>query len=104
MIVEAILYVHDLERMAVFYERCFGLERGDAGDGHCGLRSDGWRLWLVQSDDAAPSGRRSQVPVKLAFQVASAESARALIEELGGELNARSWSFAGFERRDGTDP
>lgn len=109
---QAILYVRDLEPLAAFYRDCIGLAPADAGDGYCGLRGDGLVLWLVRGRqspgaDINPDGSlqpRSEVPIKLAFEVESIEQIRGSVESLGGSLAKAGWDFAGYHRRDVLDP
>ena len=112
MAAEAVLYVRDLEAMAAFYRQCIGLGPVDTGDGYCGLRADGLTLWLVRGQrlpgDGAeldvPARRRSEVPVKLAFDVGSVEEAGGVIATCGGSITPTIWEFAGYRRRDAIDP
>jgi predicted enzyme related to lactoylglutathione lyase len=109
---EAVLYVRDLEEMAAFYGQCIGLRPSETGDGYCGLQADDLRLWLVRGqgpaghghDRGAPARRRSEVPVKLAFEVGSIEQVLSAISALGGSVATDSWEFAGYRRHDAVDP
>jgi catechol 2,3-dioxygenase-like lactoylglutathione lyase family enzyme len=109
---EAVLYVRDLEVMAAFYGHGLGLRLDETGDGYRGLRSKGFTVWLVRGnpqpqDDAAddePARRRSDVTVKLGFELPSIELASSTITSLGGRISAKSWEFAGYLRRDVVDP
>jgi catechol 2,3-dioxygenase-like lactoylglutathione lyase family enzyme len=109
---EAVLYVERLSAMVDFYESCLGMQRLTAGGGYYGLRSTGWTLWLVrgrrQGDDDTASTetpvRRSEVPVKLCFAVASIDEARTAIADFGGEANRHAWDFEGSRRCDAVDP
>jgi predicted enzyme related to lactoylglutathione lyase len=109
---QAVLYVRDLELLAVFYRECIGLAPAETGDGYRELRADGLVLWLVggrQSPDADTDRdgsvrRRSDVPVKLAFEVGSIDRAAGSIEGFGGTVAQTSWNFAGYRRRDAVDP
>lgn len=110
--IQAVLYVRHLEPLAAFYRECIGLTPAEAGDGYRELRADGLVLWLVrgrQSPDADTDRdgsvrRRSEVPVKLAFEVGSIERVAASIEACGGAMAQTSWNFAGYRRRDAVDP
>ncbi len=112
MATEAVLYVRGLEAMVAFYGQCIGLRPVETGDGYCGLRADDLRLWLVRAQELPGDGadrdasarRRSEVPVKLAFDVGSIEQARCAIAALGGSVATASWEFAGYRRCDAVDP
>ena len=111
MATEAVLYVRDLEAMAAFYRQCIGLMPVETGDRYCGLRADALTLWLVRgqelpgcADSEAPARRRSEVPVKLAFDVGSIEQASSAIAALSGSITPISWDFAGYRRCDAIDP
>jgi len=109
---QAVLYVHDLEPLAAFYRECIGLTLAEAGDGYLELRADGLALWLVHGPQApgADTDRdgsvrwRSEVPVKLAFEVGSIDRVADAITASGGAMAKASWSFAGYRRRDAVDP
>jgi predicted enzyme related to lactoylglutathione lyase len=109
---EAVLYVRDLEPMAALYRQCIGLMPVETGDGYCGLRADAVTLWLVRqrqspgggADRDGPVRRRSEVPVKLAFDVGSIEKAGSAIAAFGASVTPTSWEFGGYRRRDAIDP
>jgi predicted enzyme related to lactoylglutathione lyase len=109
---ELIIYVADLDRMGRFYEGCLGLTAAERADDHVGLRSAEWTVWLVRGNrPAGPSDpgeheprRRSETPIKPAFIVPSIAAARAAVTEGGGTIATRTWSFAGYDRADATDP
>ena len=102
---QAVLYVHDLQRMVAFYEGCPGLRRVADDDGYAELRADGWTVWILRTPQAHGSGaRRSQIPVKLCFAVESIAAARATAAQLGGEVDEREWEFGGWRRCDAVDP
>ncbi|ADP80608.1 VOC family protein [Pseudofrankia inefficax] len=106
----AVIYVGDLERMRAFYEGCFGLTPADGADGYRGLESDAWLLTLVRSGDAVPTAtppdRRSNTPVKLAFEVADIEALRPVAGALGGQVSpaATAWEFRDALHCDCVDP
>lgn len=91
MATEAVLYTRNLETLGAFYRQCVGLVPVESGRDYCGLRADGLVLWLVRArhastgdaDPVAPR-RRSEVPVKLAFEVASIEEVASMIEACDG--------------------
>jgi len=111
----AILYVKDLIVMRAFYEECFGLSAVEPG-GHdfCVLASDDWDLSLVVVPKAIaatlvitdPPERREESPVKLAFEVASIEELRPVVNGSGGhaEPAESAWDFRGFRHLDCLDP
>jgi catechol 2,3-dioxygenase-like lactoylglutathione lyase family enzyme len=109
---EAVLYVRDLDRMAGFYVRFLKLRLAESGDGYRGLRADNFTLWLVLGEQRpqdnsrgdAPGDRRSDVPVKLGFEVPSINLVAPAIGALGGWVSPKSWEFAGYLRQDVADP
>ena len=108
---QAILYAHDLDRLFAFYTEGVGLAPGKTGDGFRQLRADEFVLWLVRGqapkpavDEGGSALRRSNVPVKLGFGVASIDRAAPVIERLGGTLATDCWQFADYTRRDAIDP
>ena len=106
----AVLYVGDLARMSAFYAGCFGLTVLDSAASYCGLESEAWLLTLVQSAEAQPSSipppRRSQTPIKLAFEVDSIEAVRSLVADLGGQVEPpeSAWTFRNATHCDSVDP
>jgi catechol 2,3-dioxygenase-like lactoylglutathione lyase family enzyme len=118
---EAVFYVRELDPMVAFYVRRLDLSPADAGDGYQGLRADGFTVWLLAGEqhrggevgeigeigeigDAGAVERRSEVPVKLCFEVPSIELAAAAIRSLGGSVAPQAWKFGGFVRQDVADP
>jgi predicted enzyme related to lactoylglutathione lyase len=111
---EAVVYVKDLDRMCSFYERCLGLEAGDAAEGYAVLESDMWRLSLVVVPSsiaaaiqlAVPARRRETTAIKLAFRVPRIDDLRSPAAALGGQVDPTStqWDFLGFRRCDAIDP
>jgi predicted enzyme related to lactoylglutathione lyase len=109
---EAILYVRDLDLLTRFYRDCIGLEEVETGADHSGLRADALILWLVrrrqprkgEAIHGGPARKRSEVPVKLAFEVPTLDGAADPIERLGGTASGTDWDFAGYRRRDAIDP
>lgn len=106
----AVIYVGDLERMAAFYGECFGLTVADGAAGYRGLESAAWLLTLVPSAEAVPTAtppvRRQTTPVKLAFEVASIEAVRPIVEGHGGSVEPvdAAWEFRGAKHCDCVDP
>lgn len=106
----AVLYVGDLARMCAFYAGCFELTVFDSAAGYCGLQSDTLLLTLVQSKEAEPAAtppvRRSQTPIKLAFEVDSIEAVRSLAADLGGQVEPpeSAWTFRNATHCDSVDP
>jgi predicted enzyme related to lactoylglutathione lyase len=109
---QAILYVRDLGLLTTFYRDCLGLEEVETSADHSGLRADGLVLWLVrrrrprkgEAIHEEPARKRSEVPVKLAFEVPTLDGAADSIERLGGTTAGADWDFAGYRRRDVVDP
>jgi predicted enzyme related to lactoylglutathione lyase len=100
--------------MRSFYQRCFALEAVYTSEAYCVLESDSWTLALVVIPDetaargelTVPPRRREEVPVKLAFEVASIEDLRTTARSLGGQVDPRTteWDFRGQRHCDGVDP
>lgn len=111
MATEAVLYVRDVETLGAFYRQCVGLTPVESDRNYCKLQADDLVLWLVRARQA-PAGDtdrgsprpRSEVPVKLAFEVTSIEGVAGTIEACGGSVAPATWEFAGYHRRDATDP
>ncbi|HEY3773759.1 MAG TPA: hypothetical protein VGL69_12235 [Solirubrobacteraceae bacterium] len=107
---EAVLYVQHLGPMTEFYERVFELQRAEHAQDFCELRSADWTLWLVSGtgtaaiDQTGVARRRSEVPIKLCFAVASIAAARAAMGGRGGRSSDRVWEFGGYLRTDIVDP
>jgi predicted enzyme related to lactoylglutathione lyase len=107
---QAVLYVRGLDALEAFYRECVGLTPGETGEGYCELRADGLVLWLIRgqqppaTDTDGTIRRRSEVPVKLCFEVLSIERVAGAITASGGTVAKTSWDFAGYRRRDATDP
>ena len=114
MAAHAVLYVKALDPMLAFYTRCVGLDARAVAERHATLTSEHWSLSLVVADDAVtrtitletPPRRRTNVPVKLAFEVESISQARSLLAQLGGRADPSDteWDFDGFRRVDALDP
>jgi predicted enzyme related to lactoylglutathione lyase len=112
---EAVFYVRDLDPMVAFYVRCLELSPAEAGNGYQGLSAGDFTVWLLEGEqhrraeacdagDGVAPERRSEVPVKLCFEVPSIERAAAAIRSLGGWVAPKAWRFAGFVRQDVADP
>lgn len=109
----ATIYVKHLERMASFYEACFGLQSVAAapGDYHV-LESAHWTLSVVRAPAPVaatitltdPPARRKHTPIKLSFEVASIAAARMAITEHGGQVDDHEWEFRGYRHCDFIDP
>jgi catechol-2,3-dioxygenase len=50
---QAVLYTHDLDRLAAFSAECIGLALAERGDGYRQLRADDLVLWLVRGQALA---------------------------------------------------
>jgi len=110
----AVIYVKHLDPMRRFYEQLVGLRATSTADGHCVLESDSIEISLVKVPAAVaatihleqPPRRRADVPVKLAFQVASIQHARETAASLGGRIDQATseWTYGGVVHCDGVDP
>ncbi len=115
MTAAAVLYVKDLEVMRAFYAACFGLSAVESGGlDFCVLASDDWDLSLVVMPAAIaatlvitdPPQRREESPIKLAFEVASIEEVRLVVNAAGGRPDpaGSAWDFRSFRHLDCLDP
>ncbi len=110
----AVFYVMHLERMRLFYQRCFGFDVVDQAPDYCVLESDAWSLSLVVVPQAiaagihltTPATPRSGTPIKLAFAVAEIDAARKRVTEMGGRVADAGtvWDFRGNRHGDAVDP
>lgn len=110
----AVLYVKDLPRLCDFYARITGLPVHPGEADHAVLQGAGLPFTLVQmpphiADSVVvrqPPERREDTPIKLVFNVASLDVARADVTALGGEMNppSRQWPWQGRIVCDGHDP
>jgi predicted enzyme related to lactoylglutathione lyase len=107
----AVIYAVDLARLQVFYESVCGLEVAASGPTFVTLISKTWELTLVAVPSrtaatielTAPAKRRTQTPIKLAFEVTSLPSARAAAAAAGGGVDDAEWTFNGALVCDGQD-
>jgi predicted enzyme related to lactoylglutathione lyase len=110
----AVIYVKDLDRMRSFYEACFHMEVADGAHEYCVLESESLTLSLVKVPEqiaaslvvSDPPARRQEVPIKLAFMVASIDVLRTPFAEFGGVVDSATsqWEFRGGVHCDGVDP
>jgi len=109
MAAAGVIYVLDVARMAAFYQSCFGMSPAepDDDDGYCVLESGDWELSLVRmpADIAAtvvitrPPRRRSETPLKLAFEVPSIDRILPVITAAGGQAEFIAADLDGSARR-----
>jgi predicted enzyme related to lactoylglutathione lyase len=115
MVAAAVVYVKDLPRMRTFYEKCFSLAAAaPANDEFCVLTSVDWELSLVAVPEAVavklvvsdPPERRTETPLKLAFDVGSIEELRPILMVHGGQPGPAesAWEFRGHWYLDCLDP
>jgi hypothetical protein len=110
----ALLFAKDLERMASFYEQVAGLTVKARVEGRVVLESAHYSLVLhalpqIVADNltiTSPPMRRTDVPVKLIFPVASLALVHTLSPMLGGGVDSESaeWIGPGFRACEGFDP
>jgi hypothetical protein len=99
--------------MRRFYSECFGLRTAETTETYCVLESDAWTLSLVvvpveiaaTIQLADPARARDDVPVKLAFAVASIDDLRVPLTKLGGQIDpdVDPWDFRGLRHCDVID-
>jgi predicted enzyme related to lactoylglutathione lyase len=110
----AVLFAKDIQRVARFYAELVPMTVALAEQDVIVLEAERHQLVVhaipnhiaEQIEIAVPPARRTEVPVKLIFAVASIADARARAPALGGELNPPSvaWQARGFVACDGHDP
>jgi len=110
----AVLYAKDVSRVQGFYHAVLGLSVEHEERDHVILASPAFQLVLLALKEPiassveieSPPRRRTEVPVKLAFEIPSISAARALAPAHGGELlpPEREWNFQGYRVCDGRDP
>ncbi len=108
------LYAKNVARLRAFYSDVAGLTLTHEEVDHAVVESPTFQLVIhaIPADIAAtitilaPPERRTDVPVKLVFPVASIDAAREAAGRLGGELNPREmvWEYQGCRICDGHDP
>lgn len=112
--VGAVLYVKNLARVQAFYQAVLSLEVESAEKDHVVLASPTFQLVVLAAPEQiaasieiqSPPRRRAETPIKLAFEVTSISTARAVARQHGGELlpPEREWNFHGYRVCDGHDP
>jgi predicted enzyme related to lactoylglutathione lyase len=112
--VSAVIYVNSLESMRRFYSHCFGFQTVMSAEDYCVLESDSFSLSLVRVPDEisasihieTPPRRRTNAPIKLAFQVSNLHDTRAAVNSLAGQIESPEthWTHLGLAHCDGTDP
>jgi predicted enzyme related to lactoylglutathione lyase len=110
----AVLYAKNVALVQGFYHAVLGLDVEHAETDHVVLASPAFQLVVLALKEPlassivieSPPQRRTDVPVKLAFEVASISAARAVAPTHGGELlpPEREWDFQGYRVCDGRDP
>jgi len=105
----AVLFVHDVERMAAFYRGVFGMRAVLTEPDIAVLELDGFQLTIHRIRGAGTDFRtREDCYVKLCFPVDDLAATRERAAMLGGELWAASheWDAGarGFRACDGRDP
>ncbi|MEP6781529.1 MAG: hypothetical protein ABJC26_16645 [Gemmatimonadaceae bacterium] len=112
----AVLYAKNVTGLKHFYQSLLALndESIHVATDHVAINTPTFQLVLVEvpADVAAyivienPPRTRSEVPVKLVFDVPSIADARVVSAHNGGEVlpEAREWNFDAFRVCDGRDP
>jgi len=110
----AVLFAKDLPRVAKFYEEILPMTVVLVNHDLIVLESAQFQLvvhaipeQIAQSIQiTSPPVRRTDLPTKLFFAVASIAEARVKASALGGALNpkAEEWEAGGFRACDGHDP
>ncbi len=112
----AVLYARNVTALKHFYLTLLALndESVHVATDHVAINTPTFQLVLVEvpTDVAAsivienPPRIRTEVPVKLVFDVPSIQDARVVSAHNGGEVwpEAREWDFGAFRMCDGRDP
>ena len=112
MVIGALLYVKDVERISAFYQAVLGLPVRFSDERHqiLGATDPALTIHAIPSDLAAeieirvPPVIREDQSIKILFSVASLAEAGAHARRLGGGMFDSAWSGQGFTARDGFDP
>jgi predicted enzyme related to lactoylglutathione lyase len=112
--VGAVLYAKNLALVQAFYKAVLSLEVESAEKDHVVLASPRFQLVVLAVPERiaasieieSPPRRRTDTPIKLAFEVTSIATAREVARIYGGELlpPERDWNFQGYRVCDGHDP
>lgn len=103
----AVLFVHDVARMAGFYGDLCGMQRMHGDDRHVVLERDDFQLTIHAITGAGTDfSTREDSYLKLCFAVDDLAEARERARKLGGEVwpPEREWEARGFRACDGRDP
>lgn len=110
----AVLFAKDLPRVAKFYEELLTMTVSVSEPDHIVLESTEFQLVVHAIPKkvaksikiTSPPVRRTEVPTKLFFPVASLAETRVKAAALGGELNPKNkeWEARAFRACDGHDP
>ncbi len=96
------LFVKDIEKIATFYEKYFGLKRnGIAQEGYLELVSGGVKLALHQAH--GKGSRKSLTPVKIIFYSRSVRQKVKALEKRGLKFG-KLWQWQNFVFCDTKDP
>jgi predicted enzyme related to lactoylglutathione lyase len=114
MVIGAVLYAKDVDRVAAFYTGLTGMVATHTEDDHVRLAAAHFELVILAMpeplastvDISTPPQRRTDTPVKLVFAVPDLAATRVAAPGLGGELNPadREWSYGDTVVCDGADP
>lgn len=115
MIVGAVIYTADIDRLTAFYVAVLGLRVRERKADHAALEGDACELVLLRAEessrassalDGGVTDRRTQAAIKMVFLVPSLARARAAASEAGGRLNAErhEWRYGDHRVCDGLDP
>lgn len=109
-----VIYARDLDRLAAFYAKVFGLDEVQREPGFAVFERDTFQFVVVAVPPqvaariaiADPPRRRVDTPVKPVFVVRGIETVRGAVAELGGRLDpaAEAWQFGTWRVLDGHDP
>jgi predicted enzyme related to lactoylglutathione lyase len=110
----AVLFTINMQSIARFYERIFGMRLHGADQDHIVLEIDGFRLTVHKIPDVYAEGIRISIPpkiredsaIKLSLPVANIASTRQTASQLGGCVYEadREWEKEGTLFCDGWDP
>lgn len=108
----ALIFAHDLARLARFYEALLGLEANEFSADFRAYHAGGAQFMLhaipphiaASFSIATPPEIREEAAIRLTFTVASLDAARKMAAEHGGDLSGMAWEGDQWRFANGHDP
>lgn len=112
MVIGALIFVKDMERISTFYQTVLGLPLRFADEHHhvLGVSDPALTIHAMPAQIAVdivvpvPPVVRHRQAIKILFSVPSLAEAGVHARRLGGGMLDTAWSGDGFHARDGFDP